>query len=392
MENSAENAPDAPGVSPMRPAVVNFQDAASTIPRAAAAALAPPKTQRFRTWSVEQKEALVVEITQGTIKVLMLNKVSKLQELTIIDPAKPFPHGSKSKFYEQLIKHLETDKVLFPLSPNAVQVESLWIELLTTRMLQREKLKNSGTGHKRKRVGEYRTGDGAGQDNSEDSSGSDAEQAAAEEQDRIDDLLDAFIARQENLHTSVVVANFVGAIDEAPVPDATITSPHVEKKGPKEKVKESQSIEEASNGKGGKNREKLEKLPSCADKAKQQMMESSTSRISSGLDLLSESMKSDSAEVFATKAQAVMAPIASVFKEYQEASRDIAKAESQAVIASTERQWEGVTKCISDSVNAFKEIYFANNPRGPQPCLAGQSHNFASLGSLVLCTNCGMRA
>jgi hypothetical protein len=360
----------------------------STVSKAAAAP-ASSKTPRFRTWNAKQKEQLVVEMTQGKIKVLMLNKVSQMQELTIIDPAVPFPHKSKSKFYEQLIKNLVSDKEMFPLTPNAVQCEKLWDDLLTARMLYREKLMTSGTAHKRKRVGEFRTGDGAGKEDSDDSSGSDGEQEAAEQQDKVDDLLDAFIARQENLKKPIVAAAKDGGDDDS---GAQIVSPTVDKKEPKEKVKESQSIEEASNGKAKKNHVKLEKLPSCADKAKQQMMENSTSKISGGLDTLSRSMQSDSKEVFAEKAQAVMAPIAQAFKEYHESSCEIAKAESQAVRASTERQWDGITKCLSDSVNAFKDIYIANNPRGPQACIEGQTHNFAALGSIVLCTNCGMRA
>jgi hypothetical protein len=387
-DSEAEIVADASGVvastSPAPAASRNVvREEPSTVSRAAA----PPsssKEQRFRTWNAEQKEQLVVEMTQGSIKVLMHNKVSNQQELTLIDPAVPFPHKSKGKFYEMLVKHLVTDKAKFPLIPKAVQCEKMWDELLTTRLLHREKLKASGTGHKRKRVGEYRTGEGAGAEHDDDASGSDEEQEAAEKQDRVDDLLDAFIARQENLRASVAAPKGKNA-------DAEILAPHVEKAVPKEKVKESQSIEEASNGKASK-KEKLEKLPSCADKAKQQMMEDSTSKISGGLDKLSMSMQSDSKEVFVEKAQAVIAPIAQVFKDYHESSLQIAKAESQAVRDSTERQWEGITKCFSDSVNAFKDIYIANNPRGPQACVGGQQHSFAALGGLVLCTNCGIRA
>ena len=356
----------------------------STVSKAAASS-ASSKTPRFRTWNAEQKEQLVVEMTTGKIKVLMLNKVSQKQELTIIDPALPFPHKSKSKFYEQLIKNLVTDKDMFPLTPNAVQCEKLWDDLLTTRMLYREKLQASGTAHKRKRVGEYKSGAGAGENHSEDSSGSDGEQDAAEQQDKVDDLLDAFIARQTNLSAPIVAAAKDEKGDDS---DAELVSPSLDKKESKEKVKESKSIEEASNGKGKKIHVKLEKLPSCADKAKQQMMDSSTSKISGGLDTLSRSMQSDSTEVFAEKSQLVMAPIAQAFKDYHESSREIAR----EVRASSERKWDGITKCLTDSVNAFKDIYIANNPRGPQACVGGQAHNFAALGSIVLCTNCGMRA
>lgn len=399
MDNSEVNAGDAnasganrfgPFVSPV---VNNSKDNATVAPATApkaAAPLASSKVQRFRTWSPQQKEQLVVEMVTGSIKVLMYNKVSKRDELTIIDPAVPFPKGCKGKFYEQLIKHLVSDKELFPLSPHAAQCETLWTELLTAHMLRREQLNSSGTGHKRKRVGEFKTGEGAGQDDSDDSSDSDGGQSAAEQQDKIEDLLDAFLLRQDNLRAPVVAGS--DNVDNV-ANDEDDDADAEKKKEPKEKVKESMSIEGASNGKGAKtNREKLEKLPSCADKAKQQMMEDSTSKLSGGLDTLSKSMQSDSPDVFATKAQAVLAPIAGIFKDYHEASREIAKNESQLALASTERQWEGITKSISDSVNAFKEIYLANNPRGPQACVVGQQHNFSVLGSIVLCTNCGMRA
>jgi hypothetical protein len=179
---------------------------------AAAAAAVMGRKQINRVFTQGQELALATEIVDGEIVIEVQNKNKK--EMARIDLARGLPYGAKMKFWSAVAANLNSASWThaFPSTAPAIAatVESNWERMLAKRVSQ-----NSMDAQKRKRrEGNAKAcsgggngpdwNSGAGDRSDEDyeesltTSGSRAQSNA--EQDSIDSLLDAYIARVASLN------------------------------------------------------------------------------------------------------------------------------------------------------------------------------------------------
>jgi hypothetical protein len=319
-----------------------------------------------RDWDVEQDVALLTEVVEGDIFLMIKLKGAKAETPQSVRRSKGIPYGYTGLYWQAIIDNLESahhkilcDKTgssvpLFPLALKVDYVKTRFDTLVSMRASKAERTKAKAG---KSNADDWVTGQG---DDSEEEDKADGEAPTVQEKDKKnletrDSLLDAYLAQVRAFgETSAAVESeevgFVSANGGSKRP----------KSGQQNEGEDDDMIE--ANANGGKKQSKLPKLPRVthAEHCQSQAIDHQ-SRVSSGFEALALSQKPDTPEQFTAKMQSGAIAVSSV-------------------IAST----------ITGAMQAWAEV-----KKGERTCVKSTGHEFATVEGtappIIICKHCGLR-
>jgi hypothetical protein len=300
------------------------------------------KERNSKEWSLDQTIALLTEVVEGETFIMVKHK--KYEERTLVSRAKGIPHGKTNAFWDAIIEKLQSkfyfvvvkgkSQPLFPLcrkdgTPLSLKkdyVSGHFDKLVNIRLAQKERRRSSAGSRSFGVNGDdFETGDGDDSEHEDEEKGK-MNGSAAESDDRIksnkakqshiDELLDAYLIQQAAHKADVEAASlFVQEETEQPKAGSKRSS------GQENEQRDDALIEDKSNGKGKKKKERdeTEKLPKLAMPTHVERSQAASldhaNGMSSGFHALAEAQKPSTVEEFKQKSAALVDQIGKTVAE-----------------------------------------------------------------------------
>jgi hypothetical protein len=327
------------------------------------ASSAPASRRNPKDWDAVQDSALLTEVVEGQIYIMMKAKGAKVESLQKVRRSEGIPHGKTNQYWESVIENLESvhhqrltdDGRSVPLFPQALKVEYVkgrFEKLVTDRAAKLKRLQE----RKPSNSTEADFSTNKGDDSEGDAPNDDADKSDATVQNN-NSLLDAYLSQVQAFDQKGDDSDTGGVF-------AAATNAGAKRASGQEGEEQDDDLMERNANKPGKNSKtpKLPKLPgqTTVERSQSQTLEHQ-SRMGACFEALAKAQSPSSVEDFSAKVSSVASIVSNA-----------------------------LSSTFSGTVKAYYE-----GQKASRSCVNDSGHEFCAVAGtsppVILCKACGMR-